>query len=773
MNKKFIPIIIIWTIITACLLVGFGKFAHNLVEKELQIQVAESLNSNLVSNVTALNSWIQEKKRYTNALANRPEILQKVRSVLIHGQNDNGEKIQLKDREEIRWLKMNLLSEAKNFGFTGFVLFDIDGNILAANSDTPVGNIHFPKELLQKPLKGKTSLSKPMQSNIPIKDQNGIYRNNWPSMLASTPIYHPGGSVLGVLAFRIRPETEFSQIINIAKPGLTGQTYAVDKNGALLSETRHFKKQESGQDSQSDQTYFKTKKFSTRMTKSIALGESGVDVSGYSDYRGIPVVGAWTWVRELDLGLATEMEYTEAFKATHILKSVMGAIFGLLVMVSGIGIIFYMRNKNSRDLLIAAKETAEQENQFKNQFLSRMSHDLRSPMNAIIGFSQLLESNPDEPLNENQEMAVEQIFKAGEHLMELVDEILDISRIESENHKLNLEHIDVVGVIADVLLKAQILADENKIELVDQTESLGVCMVMADRSAMKRVLFNLISNAILYNKQNGQVILEYQKPEKGLINLRVSDTGPGIPKDQYRAIFSPFERLGMEDSDIKGSGIGLVLVKNLLEQMGASLNISSTLGQGSCFSIQFPILESEEIVNDEEIFLEEDSPKPEATVSETQANPESSPASKDNQNRQLKSMFSQVPRKKILYIEDNETNLAVVQQILKRRPNFELLSALRADPGIELARKHLPDLILMDINLPDKDGIAAFQELLTYPETRNIPVIAVSAVALESKINETLALGFHDYITKPVEMVHFLETMDKVLQLQPLTINEI
>jgi len=789
MKRNFASIILIWVIITACLLVGFGKFTYNLVEKELQLQVGESLNSILASNVTALESWAQEKKRNTISLVNRPENLQKIRSLLIQGHDANHDKFQLQEYKDAQWLKLNLFSEAKNYGFTGYLLFDIHGNIIVTNSDTPVENFRFPREWLKKSMRGLTSITLPFKSSIPIKDSNGVFRDDWPTMLASTPIYDMGGSLVGIMAFRIRPETEFSQIINIAKLGLTGKTYAIDRNGTLLSETRHLRGMEdsevrmtteifqiqlkSGNTGNSGNGSIKNRGALPQMAPNLARGESGVNVFGYSDFRGTPVVGAWTWVKELDLGLATEMEFSEAFKAIKILKSVLGMIFGLMVMVSGIGIILYVYKRNYQAYLTAAKETAEEESQFKTKFLSRMSHDLCSPMNAIVGFTQLLESDPDDPLNESQALAVEQISKAGEHLMELVTEILDLSRIESGSQTLNLEPCDVVGVIGDVLLKAQPLADENRIELVDKTESLDDCLVNADRGALKQVLYNLVSNAILYNKQDGKVFLEYQKPGQDLLNITVKDTGPGIPKDQYRAIFRPFERLGVEDSDIKGSGIGLTLVKNLLEQMGGSLNISSTLGEGSCFSIQFPILKPEEIANDEVIVVADEPLKLEAEAPEIEPSHESPPAPEAEKIQQTKSMLNRPPSRVILYIEDNETNLVVVQQMLKRRPNFELLHSFSVDPGIELARKHLPDLILMDLNLPKKDGVAAFKELQTYPETRDIPVIAFSAVALEDRVNEVLDLGFHDYITKPVQIDYFLEVLDKVLNVQTLTINEI
>jgi hypothetical protein len=449
MIKNNTPIILIWSIITVCLLVGFGKFAHNLVEQELQIQVKESLNSILISNVTALNSWIQEKKRYTKTLASRPKFLQKIRSILTHAQNATGNKATVQNDKETLWLKNNLIFEANFYGFTGFLLFDTQGNVLVTNSDTSLDKFRFPKFILQKSLGGKTSISKPFKSHVSIKDQNGNYRVNWPTMLASTPIYQKNGDILGVLAFRIRPETDFSQIINIAKPGITGQSYAVDRMGMLLSETdgwqtkfnpeghittqilkTNLQQKNAGLPDQGGNGKLGNATSLTRMADSLVKGKSGVDVSGYLDYRGTPVVGAWTWVTELDLGLATEMEFSEAFKAIQTLKSVLGAIFGLLVMISGIGMLFYMRKRNHQILMQAAKETAEKENHIKTQFLTRMSHDLRSPMSVILGFSELLESDPENPLDENQEIAVEQISKAGENLMDLVNEIFQILEVE-------------------------------------------------------------------------------------------------------------------------------------------------------------------------------------------------------------------------------------------------------------------------------------------------------------------------------------------------------
>ena len=472
MQTKHIPVILIWSIITTFLIIGFGKLAHNLVAQELKIQVQESLNSTLVTNITALKSWVHEKKYYAEELASRPDLSLKLKSVLTQAQNQalkanlNNKKLQDSkvsnsqefNSEELQWLEKNLLPDGKNYGFTGFLIFDKKGNIITTNSVTPIDNQSFPEKYLRKSLSGKTFLTKPFLSKIPLKDRNGIYQENQPTMLVSTPIMEADGNIIGSLALLIRPETEFSQIINISKAGITGETYAVDQDGKLLSETHHFadkeeqkasrttgtinlqlKNTELVQPEEKDKAIFKNINPLTQMAASMVRSESGVDVSGYPDYRGVSVVGAWAWVKELELGLATEMKFSEAFKAIQLLKSVLGAIFGLLVMISGIGIIFYIRNKNLQDNLVAVRDKAELDNQFKTNFLSRMSHDFLTPMNAIIGFCQLLESDPDEPLSESQEMAMEQISKASDNLMDLINEILDITRIESGTMNLNMK----------------------------------------------------------------------------------------------------------------------------------------------------------------------------------------------------------------------------------------------------------------------------------------------------------------------------------------------
>ena len=320
MQTKYISVILIWSIITATIIIGFGKLAHNLVERELKIEVKDSLNSTLVTNITALKSWIQEKKYDAKELANRPHIAKNIHSVLTQAQkqsaiwenkklNDSGPpNPQEVDPKELQWLKKNLLHDGNNYGFTGFLIHDKQGNILITNSAFPMENQSYPAGYLQKSLSGKTFITKPFLSKILLKDKNGIEQKTRPMMWVSTPILNPDGNVSGSLVFSIRPEKEFSQIINIAKAGFTGKTYAVDQNGILLLETRHshekknaersrmtatvmtqLKNTESGLPGEKDKSIFKNINPLTQMATNLVQSEAGVNVSGYKDYRGVLV----------------------------------------------------------------------------------------------------------------------------------------------------------------------------------------------------------------------------------------------------------------------------------------------------------------------------------------------------------------------------------------------------------------------------------------------------------------------------------------------------
>jgi PAS domain S-box-containing protein len=381
-----------------------------------------------------------------------------------------------------------------------------------------------------------------------------------------------------------------------------------------------------------------------------------------------------------------------------------------------------------------ARSVAEKANLAKSEFLSSMSHELRSPLNAILGFAQLMESDSPPPTIA-QKQSITQILQAGWHLLKLIDEILDLAKVESGKVQLSPEPVSLAEILLECEGMIETQAQLRGIQLIFPPFDIPY-FVSADRTRLKQVLLNLLSNAIKYNIKQGTVEVKCSESTPGRIRVSIRDTGTGLNAEQLEQAFQAFNRLGQEGSGVEGTGIGLVVAKRLVELMGGVIGVESIVGVGSVFWFELiavvePRLSM--VVGDAAAF----------------AQPQV------DHGAELHT---------VLYVEDNPANLKLVEQIIARHPNLRLLTAVNGSSGIQVARLSQPDVILMDINLPDIDGFKALEILGSDPATTHIPVVAISANAMPRDIKKGLAAGFFRYITKPIKINEFMDALDAVLE---------
>ena len=403
-----------------------------------------------------------------------------------------------------------------------------------------------------------------------------------------------------------------------------------------------------------------------------------------------------------------------------------------------------IERKRSEEIVRLAQQGAISANNAKIEFLSRMSHELRTPLNAILGFSQLLEI---ERLDTGQRESVEQITRAGRHLLELVNEVLDISRIDSGNMNLTPEPLAVDELAREALDLIRPLADARGITLSLDPELQGSDLhVLADRQRLRQVLLNLLSNAVKYNCVNGRVTLGGgPAPDGKRVRLSVADTGRGIAPEKLPLLFTPFERLGAENTDVEGSGIGLALAKRLVESQGGELSVQSEPGIGSTFSVDLPLAVAP---------LEEESTPLDAVFGATLF-------LKGEEEAETGAPLSAA--RTVLHIEDNQPNRRLLEMLVLQRPAWRLMTATRGHEGLTMARKHQPDLILLDMHLPDTTGEIVLKKLRASEETRNTPVVMVSADAASMRRNQEESTGANSYLTKPFNVGQFLKLLDQYL----------
>jgi signal transduction histidine kinase/AmiR/NasT family two-component response regulator len=458
---------------------------------------------------------------------------------------------------------------------------------------------------------------------------------------------------------------------------------------------------------------------------SLELGTSiapGFEALAFKASRGIEDVYELTYIRKDGSRFPVLVSVTA-------LRDDFGELIGYLLIGTDNSV-----RKQVELELNKAMAVAERANLAKSDFLSSMSHELRTPLSAILGFAQLIESGSPLP-TPSQKRSVDQILKAGWYLLELINEILDLALIESGKLPLSLEPISLTEVVRECHAMIEPQAQKRDIRMTFPEFKLPY-FVKADRTRVKQVLINLLSNAVKYNKVGGTVVVECVANTPERIRVCIRDTGQGLTPAEVAQLFQPFNRLGKEAGVEEGTGIGLMVSKRLIELMKGAIGVESTLGAGSVFWIELNLTAA-----------------PAAVVAAIELTAVAqAPVHPNGRVRTL------------LYVEDNPANLMLVEDLVARRSDIRLLSATDGNRGVEIARASLPDVILMDINLPGISGIKALETLRADPVTAHIPVIALSANAIPRDIARGLEAGFFRYLTKPIKVNEFMDTLDVALK---------
>jgi signal transduction histidine kinase/AmiR/NasT family two-component response regulator len=458
------------------------------------------------------------------------------------------------------------------------------------------------------------------------------------------------------------------------------------------------------------------------------LIKPGFDALVFKASRGIEDIYEITCIRKDGSRLPVIVSVTALHDATNF-------IIGFLLIStdnSARTLIEAERRQVAAELQLA-KAAAEKANLAKSEFLSSMSHELRTPLSAILGFAQLMETSSPAP-DAVQQRSIHQILKAGWYLLDLINEILDLALVESGKLSLSLEPLAMESVLQECHAMVESQARESGIRIVFPKLSEPL-FINADRTRIKQILINLLTNAIKYNRANGAVEVVCDQVSESCLRISVNDSGQGLSAYQLEHLFQPFNRLGQEVGAIEGTGIGLVMAKRLTELMGGSIGVDSVEGEGSRFWVDFSLSVAPQLATQAQL-----------PVLRTQA-------------------LTHLRQCTVLYVEDNPANLMLVQDLIARRPDIRLISAIDGISGVEMALANLPDVILMDINLPGINGIRVMEILAADPSTAGIPVVALSANAMRRDIEKGMQAGFYRYLTKPIRVVEFMVTLDDVMTL--------
>lgn len=656
-------------------------------------------------------------------------------------------------------LRQQIGFSLSSLGYLGFYLVSPNGDSLSSMRDQNIGGLNLlvrrDPTTFRAAVNGRSLITSPMRSDVPTINNDGVVAKDAATIFALAPVKDANNDILAVLALRINPYLEFSALFARGRTGLTGETYAFNGNGVLISESRfneHLEAIGLIEEGESSSLNLQIRNPGrnllevpatgntrdwpfTQMAQSALEGSNGSRMIPYRDYRGVPVVGVWRWDKQRHIGIATEIDSSEAFAAverSNLVSRVFAVIIALLICI-----LAYLQFRAEQELsrqqqaLQTAKEKAEDANRAKMEFLSAMSHDLRTPLNAVIGFSQLLAADKDIQSNEKHIKQLGYIERSGDHLLKLLNEILEFATLEVGEISFEFENHSAAQLVDDCILMVEKDAEHRSIKIIRSKDLHDAPFVRTDEARAKQILANFLSNAVKYNEQGGLIKIAAEA-ENNHLKISVTDTGPGISKDKFDSLWKPFERLGAERTNIQGTGIGLAFSKALAAGLKAQIGATSTVDEGSTFWVSLPIAGNQTFNTND--------------VDELPAGPADNPA-------------KCLENKRVLYLEDVEINQTIVQSMLKPIKGLEIICVDDGAAGIKALKDEHFDIILTDLQLPDTNGFEWDVRRKSLGLAVDAPVIALTADATQESRNRAKESGFFSYIEKPVKIGPLISTL--------------
>jgi signal transduction histidine kinase/DNA-binding NarL/FixJ family response regulator len=784
------PVIRLWMIpvITLLILVATGWWTHHLLERSVKTTLAEELSTILEANVTALDLWIESQKSVVEVHSHQPKARSLIASLIDLAHRTDYDAATLLASQPLSDLRAHFEPTCRAYGYVGFVIMDTTGRNVGALLDEPVGQRSAAdgSDFVQRTLTGEVLISTVLPGEVGLPDESGAFKIGRPTMFVAAPVHDDKGTVIGVLSFRIRPGADFTRILSMARMGDTGETYAFDHHGTLLSDSRfdgHLKSiglladhpdshpilNVSVRDPGGDMvggfspTGDRGSWPLTRMAEEAINGRDGVDVEGYRDYRGITVVGAWKWLDRHRLGVTTEMDLSEAYQPLVLLHAVFVVLLGLLAASSaGLFLLDRQNQKWATRLQVHAQVLSEKNQQWqkarddteasaraKTEFLANMSHEIRTPMTAILGYTDMLAEDLGDAQDSLQKRdAIHTIQRNGRHLLTLINDILDLSKIEADKMTTEKVPCSPLEIAQEVISLFRPRTAEKRLALNLEVSGLVPQTILSDPTRLRQILVNIVSNGIKFTADGGVRIIvkmaDHADAPRPRLRFDVIDTGLGISPEQIDVLFQPFSQADASTTrQYGGTGLGLSISKRLAMKLGGDITVASTYGEGACFSVT---IETGPLEGVEMTDLADDL---------TTAAPHTDGA----RTTRL------IPGCDVLLAEDGPDNQRLLNMVLRKAGADVTIAGdgqIAYDQAMKKWRAGKPfDVILMDMQMPRLDGYEATRKLRADGYTG--PIIAITAHAMANDRDKCIAAGCDEYQTKPINRNSLIAEIKKII----------